>query len=178
LLASLALALAISLSACGGSGGGNVGVVDWPSELQGVETGAAIGQRAPNFRLETATGDEVTLAEEVGQPVLINFWATWCPNCREEMAALEAAHREGAAVVGINLRESADAVKDLAAETQTTFPLVLDPKGTVTRAFKVTNLPVTVVIDADGVIREVVHGPVDEERIREMLAAAAAGGGA
>ncbi len=161
------------LAGCGGGeSSGTFGVIDWPVDLPGVEIGAAPGQRAPNFRLQTPDGGEVDLASRAGKPVLITFWATWCANCREEMAAFQSASQANVMIVAINLRETAEAVAKLADDAGVTFPLALDASGKVTRAFKVTSLPATVAVDADGVIRGVVHGPVDEERIRELVAAA------
>lgn len=160
-------------ASCGGgdSKTPGFGVVDWPSGTEG-DVGPEIGNRAPNFRLESPTGGEpVELASTVstGQPVLLNFWATWCANCVEEMQTLSAANGNGVTVLGVNLREGDEAVNKLAAEAGTSFPLAMDRKGTVTREYRVTNLPVTVLIDGNGFVREIVRGPIDADRIAELL---------
>lgn len=163
--------LAVGLAACGGPAGGPsdgaLGIVDWPGEVGPV--GPKPGERAPNFRLEAAAGGEVLLSDQVGKPLLLNFFASWCTNCREEMADLEEAYGDDVMVVGVDLRESAETVQELANETGATFPLALDRKGTVTREYRVANLPVTYLLDRDGTVREVVPGPVDDDRIEELI---------
>jgi peroxiredoxin len=120
--------------------------------------------------LETPTGETIELASYAGKPLLLNFFASWCANCKEEMKDLDAAYRGGVTVIGIDYRESAEIVTKLASETGATFPMALDPKTEVSRnGFKVTNLPVTVLIDGSGTIREIVRGPVDAKRIQELI---------
>jgi peroxiredoxin len=168
------LVIVVTVAACGGSGSKTpgFGIVDWPAGTAG-DVGPEPGKLAPNFRLETPSGGEpLELASTVsaGQPVLLNFWASWCTNCVEEMAALDAANGRGMTVLGVNLREGEEAVNRVAAEAGAGFPLALDRKGEVTRAYRVTNLPVTVLIDGEGIVREIVRGPIDEERIAELIA--------
>lgn len=165
------IALMVLLAACGGASSGpsgGIGLVDWPGDVGSV--GPKPGERAPNFRLEEAGGGEILLSDHVGKPLLLNFFASWCTNCKEEMADLEEAYGDDVMVVGVDLRESAETVQKLAAETGATFPLALDRKGEVTREYRVANLPVTFLLDRDGTVREVVPGPVDDERIAELLA--------
>lgn len=171
-----ALVLVVLLTACGGGASrSELGVIAWPGD--GGQTGPQPGQRAPNFRLERVTGETVTLSDYLGQPVLLNFFASWCANCREEMAALDAASKQEVTVLGVNLRESPETVTRLAAETGASFPLLLDRKGAVTRAYRVSNLPVTFAIDASGTVRHVVLGPVDADRLDALICAARAGSG-
>jgi peroxiredoxin len=174
----VALLLLILLAGCGGSGksGGadSFGLIDWPA-TSAVKSGAEIGNRSPNFRLQTPAGTAVELSAYAGKPTLINFFASWCANCKEEMKDLDTAYQGGVQIVGIDYRESGDVVTNLATETGATFPMLLDPKTEVSRnGFKVTNLPVTVLIDGDGVIREIVRGPVDAARIQELIASVSA----
>jgi peroxiredoxin len=167
-------ALAFGLGACGGdddSDSDTGGLVDWSD---GRETGPEPGQVAPNFRLTDANGTETELASLTGTtPLVVNFLATWCANCMEEMDVLVNLHNEGTPVLGVNLRESADTVSKLAADTGATFPILLDTTGKVTRAFKVVNLPATVVLRADGTIANVTRGPITAEGIRTSVAEAA-----
>ncbi|MCC6790612.1 MAG: redoxin domain-containing protein [Thermomicrobiales bacterium] len=182
-LISVVILLSVVLAGCGGGGDKSVsdqfGLIDWPTDASAA-TGPQVGDRAPNFKLETPDGQTVELAQYAGQPVFLNFFASWCANCREEMAAFEAESQSGTIVIGIDYRESAETVTKLAAETGATFPIGLDRDTEVSReGFKVTNLPATILIDADGIIRSIVRGPIDDERIEELkleLPAATAGG--
>ncbi len=167
---SVLVGLTLVLAACGGGDGASepgFGLVDWPDNPDSV--GAEPGQRAPNFQLEKAAGGEMLLSDEIGTPILLNFFASWCTNCREEMAALDAVAGDDVKVIGVNLRESADTVIGLGEETGATFPMVLDKKGTVSREYRATSLPVTVVIDSDGTVLEYIRGPVDEESLADLL---------
>lgn len=108
----------------------------------------------PEFSGLTADGQRVSLARLSGRVVLLNFWATWCLECRPEMLVFERLHREfsvqGLAVVGINAREGTATIREYAKELGLTFPLLLDPKGTVNAAYGVIGLPTTFLIGRDG----------------------------
>ena len=123
-------------------------------------------------------GGSITLSDYAGEgggPVVVNFLATWCPNCMEEMDVLQAVHASGVAVLGVNLRESAGTVSKLLADTGATFPIGLDETGKVTRAYKVVNLPGTAVLRGDGTIATVIRGPITEESLLEAVRAAEGG---
>jgi peroxiredoxin len=163
---------AVVLAACGGGSDSNDsgwGITDWP---EGGKTGAAPGDLAPNFRLEAPDGSTVELATFTGQPVVVNFLASWCANCMEEMDALQEVHAQGIAVVGVNLRESAETVTKLKTDSGATFPIALDRTGKVTRAYKVVNLPGTVVLRADGTVATVIRGPITVDSLLEAVNAA------
>jgi len=108
----------------------------------------------PEFSGFTIDGQKVSLAGLSGRVVLLNFWATWCLECRSEMPAFERLHREfsaqGLAVVGINAREGTSTIREYAKELGLTFPLILDPKGTINAAYGVIGLPTTFLIGRDG----------------------------
>ena len=110
--------------------------------------------RAPEFLGRTVEGHPVSLAELGGRVVLLNFWATWCLECRPEMPAIERLHRElgpqGLTVVGVNAREGTPAVRAYARELGLTFALVLDPKGDIGKMYGVIGLPTTFLIGRDG----------------------------
>jgi peroxiredoxin len=174
LVLSLAIALPL-LAACGGSDDGkdsSFGLTGWPD---GQKTGAEPGSIAPNFSLESASGDTVTLAGFTGKPVVVNFLATWCANCMEEMAALQAVSASGVQVIGVNLRESRETMQGLIASSGATFPIALDQTGKVTRAFKIVNLPGTVVLKPDGTISTVIRGPIDQQTLLEAVRDAGGG---
>ncbi len=108
----------------------------------------------PDFNGLTVDGQKVSLASLSGRVVLLNFWATWCLECRSEMPAFDRLHREfsaqGLKVVGINAREETSTIREYAKELGLTFPLILDPKGTINTAYGVIGLPTTFLIGRDG----------------------------
>ncbi len=115
--------------------------------------GYAAGTTPPVFSGVTLDG-RLSVNDIRGQVILLNFWASWCAECRPEMPVLERLHREfgprGLAVVGINAREEAIAVRRYANELRLTFPLLLDPDGTMNRQYGVVGLPTTFLIGRDG----------------------------
>lgn len=170
-LLAVSVVAAVLLAACGGGGSSDendsgYGLTDWP---EGGKTGAAPGDLAPNFRLEAPDGSTIELASFTGQPIVVNFLATWCANCMEEMDALQEVHAQGVTVVGVNLRETSDTVTKLIADSQATFPIALDRDGKVTRAFKVINLPGTVVLTPDGTVSTVIRGPITVDSLLEAV---------
>lgn len=108
----------------------------------------------PDFSGSTVETRRVSLEELRGKVVIVNFWASWCAECRREMPVLERLHRElaprGLAVIGINAREERDAVRRYASALGLTFPLVLDPEGKINRAYGVVALPTTFIVGRDG----------------------------
>ncbi len=108
----------------------------------------------PPFKANTATGEAVSLAELRGKVVLVNFWASWCAECRPEMPLFERLHQDFAAqgltILGINVREEAGQIHRYAKQLGLTFPLVLDPKGEITASYGVIGLPTTFLVGRDG----------------------------
>ena len=143
-----------------------------------LATGPAIGQLAPNFRLQDLEGNLVELADTRGHPVVLNFWATWCIFCVSEMPAFQRlAERYGSeiTIVGVNVGQSRATANAFATNEQITYPLVLDSKGDVTQMYQVYAMPSTFILDRDGVIRVVRYGtlmPPDVVAALEPLLAA------
>jgi peroxiredoxin len=112
------------------------------------------GMWPPPFTGRTTTGQEVSLADLQGRVVLVNFWASWCAECRPEMPMFERLHREfagqGLTVLGINFRESIPRIQQYAEELGLTFPLLLDPQGEIFRTYGVIGLPTTFLVGRDG----------------------------
>ena len=112
------------------------------------------GMLPPEFSLRTPEGQTVSLTALRGQVVLLNFWATWCLECRQEMPALEGLHRRfgarGLAVIGVNTREGPPVVLTYARDLRLTFPLLLDSDGTVTIRYGVIGLPSTFLVGRNG----------------------------
>jgi peroxiredoxin len=135
------------------------------------------GFLAPDFHVETLDGEVLTLSDLRGRPVVLNFWATWCPPCRAEMPALEAAYREhgdeGLEIVGMDAtsQDSLPAVVAFVDELHLTFPIGLDTSGEVQRLYLIRAFPTTFFIDRQGTIREVaIGGPLAEAHIRSAVA--------
>ncbi|MCL4261933.1 MAG: TlpA family protein disulfide reductase [Anaerolineae bacterium] len=138
-----------------------------------------VGHPAPNFTLQDSLGQEVTLHNLAGQPVVLNFWATWCAPCRVEMPALQQAsvqYNGRATILGVNQGEAARNVADFGAEYRISYPLLLDTDQEISRLYEVRGLPTTLFIDANGIVREVVIGTVTEavlqDRVERLLAEA------
>lgn len=117
----------------------------------------------PDFAGLTADSKTVSQAGLRGRVVLLNFWATWCQECRPEMPVLERLHREfaaqGLSIIGINAREGTATVRGYSKELNLTFPLVLDPNGEINAAYGVIGLPTTFVIGRDGRAVALAVGP-------------------
>lgn len=143
-----------------------------------ASTGLAPGEVAPNFTLPSLDGEPMSLSDFRGQPVLINFWATWCPPCRNEMPAIQrvyAGQTHGTfVVVAINLRESEDTVRSFVEEMGLSFPILLDERGEVMERYKVMGLPSSFFLAPDGTIHVRRVGEMTEEFIErttvELLA--------
>jgi len=135
------------------------------------------GAPAPDFALKTLDGSEVSLSQFRGQPVLINFWASWCPPCRLEMPdlvrAYEAHKAEGFVVLGVNLtfQDSLPDVQAFVDEFQMTFPVLLDEQGDVTEnLYRLRGLPLSVFVNPDGIIARVQIGAMTGEQIDQFVA--------
>ncbi len=136
----------------------------------------AVGDSAHNFHLPDLDGEVVSLEDFRGQPVIVNFWATWCAPCRLEMPALQAAQTqyadEGLVVLALNDQESAAAVAAFVAELDLNLTTLLDPEGVISALYQVYNFPTTYFIDGEGVITAVHRGLLTPEQIDVYLAEA------
>lgn len=128
---------------------------------------------APDFVLTSLSGQRVTLSELRGRVVLLDFWATWCPPCRTAMPHLEKLRQEfgekGLTVLGVTT-EDADTVEPFIREHKITFPILLDPQGSSTRAYRVTGIPRTLIIDREGKVHADLTGLHPERTLRAKLA--------
>ncbi|MGH7320210.1 MAG: peroxiredoxin family protein [Candidatus Rokuibacteriota bacterium] len=151
----------------------------------GEDIQPAVGHRAPDFTLRDPQGRSVQLTRVLGEKaVLLNFWATWCPPCREEMPLMEEAYRaykgKGLEILAVSIdagSESAVAarVRAFMSELRLTYPALLDVEGEVVRAYRLRGLPTTFLIDRKGIVRAMEIGFRDwagsesRKRLEELL---------
>lgn len=137
---------------------------------ENLDARAEVGAPAPNFTLETLEGEQVSLAAFAGRPVIINFWTTWCPECKDEMPALEAFHRrwgDEIVLLGVNMRETPGLVRPFVAEHQATYPILLDRFERVSRLYRVTGVPETWLIDRNGIAVARYIGPLTHQHLEQ-----------
>ena len=119
------------------------------------------GAPAPDFALRALAGPNVRLSEHIGQVVVISFWGGGCNGCRAQLEALEQDfgryRAQGLRIYGVEVTDDETEAVRFARAIPVTFPLLLDPRKSVARLYDVDNLPMTVLIDRDGKIRQVVR---------------------
>jgi thiol-disulfide isomerase/thioredoxin len=122
-----------------------------------VESGSVtVNSPAPGFILTDPTGISINLDDYLGKIVIVNFWATWCAPCREEMPVLDeyvTQHSEAVVVLGVAVNESAASVLGFLQETPVRYPIVIDEQGVIGAVYHVVGYPTTYFIDAAGIIR-------------------------
>ncbi len=118
---------------------------------------------APGFTLQARDGEPVSLASLKGKVVMVNFWATWCVPCRQEMPHLQALYERynslGFELLAVNVeKDNAEGARKWLEETPVTFPVLFDPNNQVTKLYKVQTMPSTVMVARDGTMRFIHHG--------------------
>ena len=159
---ALGAALVVALAGCG-SGGGDAG---------------RLGHPLPSVEVTPLDGSAQVSLDTIAGPAVVNLWATWCVPCRTEMPEFEAVHRErGDEVrfVGVNIGDDADQAAEFLDEVEVTFDQYLDPDGSVQTGLAATQLPVTVVIGADGDITTKVVGRMDQTALEAAIDEAVGG---
>jgi cytochrome c biogenesis protein CcmG, thiol:disulfide interchange protein DsbE len=150
----------------------------WGRVPSGGETTAlppapAIGHPAPTFALPMLGGDELALGDLRGQPVVLNFWASWCGPCRAEMPELQRLHERlgeaGVAVIGVNQGEQPETAAAFMQALALDFPVALDQRTGVSQQYLVNSLPTTFFIDRNGVIRNTFIGPMTDAVLAQNL---------
>ena len=117
---------------------------------------------APDFTLTDANGQPVTLSDLRGQVIMINFWASWCGPCRQEMPLLEQIHQRyeplGFTLLAVNVEENSADGQAFLQERPVSFPVLYDPQNGISKLYDVVAMPSTVLIDRQGNIRYLHHG--------------------
>ncbi len=130
--------------------------LDKEAQLHFDEERPAIGFRAPDFELQDLQGQNVRLSDLYGKPILLNFWASWCPPCRKEMPDLQeffSRYGDKIHVIGINSNDHPQSVQEFLSQYGVTYTNLLDTQGKIFVLYKLTGLPTSFFIDENGIIR-------------------------
>lgn len=127
-----------------------------PQELQ-IDSAIKVGAEAPDFALPNLRGKQIKLSDYKGKVVFLNFWATWCPPCRTEMPSMQKLYnklgQKDFAIVAVALDKiGGKGVKPFIEKNNYTFPVLLDPSGSVATRYRVQSIPSTLIIDRQGKI--------------------------
>ena len=142
------------------------------SPNEGAREAAEIGAIAPAFTLKNTEGAEIALADHRGQVVLINFWATWCPPCRQEMPGIQAmfeAHQGDLAILAIDNDEPLPLVLEFQKEFGLTFDILMDPAARVQTQYMIRSYPTSLFVDKNGIIRFIHIGLMTESQLGDYL---------
>ena len=143
--------------------------------LAGGVTAGVMDSPAPDFTLKSDSGKNLKLSEHRGEVVLINFSASWCGPCRQEMPLLSELHDKykslGFTVLGVNVEQDSSDAKKLLREMPVSFPVLFDSDSTVSKQYDVVAMPSTVLVDRNGKMRYLHKGykPGEEEIYLEMV---------
>jgi Thiol-disulfide isomerase and thioredoxins len=144
-----------------------------PADAQHIKE----GKPAPAIDLPTLNGGRMQLSKLRGHPVVLSFWATWCPPCRYEFPELMRVHSKysssGLFVIGVNGRDQESETKDVQRFVDffsVSFPILLDQRGSARRAYRIEGEPTTVFIDSGGVVRRVHTGLINREQLDSGVA--------
>ncbi len=143
-----------------------------PTPLPSQPTAPYEGNLAPDFTLPGLSGDTLSLNDYRGKPILINFWASWCPPCRSELPALQAAYTKYGNDIGfvaVDVKENRDTVAAFIDDMGLTFPVALDAEGQIAQLYEIRGTPTTVFVAADGTVTARHVGPLDEAAIDNYL---------
>jgi peroxiredoxin len=133
------------------------------------------GAPAPQFTLGAKSGQNVSLAQYKGQVVMLNFWASWCGPCRQEMPLLESIYKKynrlGFTLIGVNVEPDSNAANEWLKQTPVSFPILYDKESRVSKMYDVAGMPSTVIIDRAGKVRMLHRGykPGDENEYLDSI---------
>jgi peroxiredoxin len=132
-----------------------------------------IGKEAPDFRVIGLDGAPIELSEFRGRPVLLTFWASWCPPCRAESPDIEAVYEQyrdtGLVIIAVDVGEDPVTVRNYAQRAALTFTIALDQKNEAARTYRIAGPPTHYFIDANGIIRDWQNGSMSKQTIETKV---------
>ncbi|MCM3567732.1 redoxin domain-containing protein [Neobacillus mesonae] len=144
---------------------------DTAEEASANKTSLTIGAKAPDFELKTLTGDSVKLSDLKGKKIMLNFWATWCGPCKEEMPAMEEYSNtidKDTMILAVNIDPQLK-VQEFVDKYKITFPVLLDAEDAVNTSYQVISIPTTYFIDSKGVIQNKFVGTMKLEDMKDYM---------
>lgn len=148
-------------------------VLLWPNSSTAAGAGIPNGAPAPDFELKTVDGQVYKLSDLKGRPVMLNFFATWCPPCRAEMPLLEETYKQykdqGFVILAVNLNESDVAVTSFQQKMGITFPIVIDKGDHVSQAYDIVPLPTSYFVDKNGIVQGKWTGEIRKDQLMLLL---------
>ena len=147
--------------------------------ISGHVFASKIEGKAPDFTLKSVRGDNLKLSEFRGEVVIINFWATWCAACREQMPILNDLYlryrKQGLVVLGVNVEKKPGKAKNMISELRVVFPVLFDVTKSVSKLYDIEDMPSTILVDRDGNLRYLHNGysvgyeEHYERQVRELM---------
>ena len=134
------------------------------------QDGLKIGAKAPDFELQTLTGETVKLSSLKGKKVMLNFWATWCPPCKAEMPEMEKFYKEAdkdIVILAVNIDPQLD-VKGFVDKNGITFPILLDKDDHVNETYQIISIPTTYFINSNGIIQNKFTGGMNYDAMKKF----------
>jgi len=130
------------------------------------------GNQMPDFELTSLDNSTVNIKQFLGKPVIINFWASWCIPCKQEMPLLERYYQDQNGkliIIGINNEEPASIARSFGLENKITFPILLDLQGKIRDQFMIRGFPTSLFVDSKGIFVAEYIGALDDESIKSYL---------
>ena len=133
----------------------------------------AVGDKAPDFELVDLEGNKHRLSDYRGEGVFLNFWGSWCGPCKTEMPYMENQYKEfegkGVHILAINLKDTRLKAETFRDQYGLTFPIARDPDESVRQVYNVLPLPTTILINEDGIIKDIITRGMSEDEIRSLM---------
>jgi peroxiredoxin len=154
------------------------GITSPPAEeteevMESDEVGLEQGMIAPDFELTTLDGEVMKLSDYRGEPVMINFWATWCPPCRAEMPDMQRLYEnEGYSILALNMTETENNIErvgEFVDELELTFPILMDEASDVMNAYKIQVYPTSYMIDSNGRVQSIILGAMNHDQMLQQM---------